>query len=385
MSHIDHIILFLFLFLSFYFWGRYNYNIKDETKFWLSAIIPILLYTTIVGSRYGWGVDYMGYKYRYEYSFSHPEEQIGFRWINQGLTLLGFNYVGAYMIYGLIYITSAFILIRSFGKESKYMYAFVIPASLIFITSIIRQGVALGFILLAIYFLNKKKWVGLAIALLIAVSIHTASLITIVIIGSFYLISKQPLNWKITIPLYIFFAFIFDVSKTSIITNYIQYIPFDTHFQGYVENADRWFGKKSLDDQFTQNQMARILSSAFYISIIYLGYHAIKYRPKPQIIYLYNSVVFGLILFRAVFNIELLRRFATPLESLYFIILGYSIYIFSEVSILKKQAILSNDLLRIRKPSSLFSYFLICILVYVILFWGRFIFLNPEAIFFWNK
>src|SRR5690606_38171498 len=160
MSLLDHIILFSYLFFLFFYWGKQNYKTSSFWQFWTSALLPMFSYSLIVGSRYGWVADYMGYKYRFEDLSYYPDEQIGFRWLNYFIDSVGLNYVGGYIVYSLIFIVCSFILIRSYGKDSKYMYAFVIPSTLIFISGIIRQGISFSFLLLAIYFLNKRKWAG---------------------------------------------------------------------------------------------------------------------------------------------------------------------------------------------------------------------------------
>lgn len=262
------------------------------------------------------------------------------------------------------------------------MYAFLVPASIIFVSFAIRQGVALSFVLLAIYFLNKKNWIGFVLSTLIAFSIHSAIATTILIIGVFYLSFKKPLNWKITIPLYLFFTFAFDVKKIGIITDYTENLSIGNIFQSYLENSDQWFGKDAAIEIYEQSTFALITSSLFYISIIYLGYKALENKFNSQIVYLYNSVVFGIILYRAVFLFEILRRIAEPLVLLYFIPLGYSIHFF--------QKEIKHKRLGIKRKSNVdislqYKLGVGCVLVFLILYFGRFIFLNPKSMFFWNK
>jgi len=327
----------------------------------------------------------MGYKYRFEHMSSYPDEQIGFRWLNYFIDSVGLNYVGGYIVYSLIFIVCSFILIRSYGKDSKYMYAFVIPSTLIFISGIIRQGISFSFLLLAIYFLNKRKWAGVVISIVVGVSIHSSILIPFGIILACFFLLKKPIHWLISIPLYIFFAYLFDVSKVGIISNYIQYVSLDSKFQSYIDNSDRWFGADAVDDKFEQSIFALTMSSLYYISIIYLGYHALKIRYKGNIAYLYNSAVIGFIFLRAVFLFEILKRFAQPLVMLHFIPLGYILYIFLDYF-----GFLRGKLARQRSSVSVSfkpyqKFLLICIFLYLIFFWGRFIFQNPEAMFFWNS
>lgn len=382
MSIIEHILLFSFLLCLFYVWGKYFYNITPANKFWLHAVVPISLYSLIVGSRYGWGPDYLFYKYRLEHAFTFEEEQWGFKWLNQAISGLGLNYVAGYIIYSFIFIVCAFLLIRSFGKISKYMYAFIIPASLQLVSNGIRQGVALSFILLALYFFNKKNWWGLAIAILIGVSIHTATLITAVIIAAIYFISKKPISWKISIPLYLFFTFLFDVSKIGFIAEYMQYLTLGNKFQSYVDNADEWFGEDAAEQKYAQGPVALVLSSLFYIGIIYLGYVALKIKNFRGVTYLYNTVVIGVIFYRAVFLYEILRRIAEPMVLFYFVILGYIFLIYEKKNRLYRLRNIGPPTFSLNNAYTIWVGF---IFLYLFTFWGRFILLFPSGNFFWNK
>lgn len=380
MSPIEHIILYSILFVFFYIWGKYNYNAQDEHVFWPMAILPIFLYSFIVGSRYGWGPDYFGYKYRMENAFTYYEEQVGFRWLNQIINLIGFNYVVGYIIYSLIFMFGAFILIRSYHKESKYMYAFLVPAILIFVNSAIRQGVALSFLLVAIYFMNKRKWLAVAIFILIGSSIHSVTLLPAIILLCFLLFIKQPLDWRITIPLYLFFTFIFDGSKIGFLADYLQYISLDNKFQGYIDKSDLWFSSDAANDIYEQGTFALIMSSGFYISIIFLGYQALKTKMNQQILFIYNSFVFSVILFRAVFLYEILRRIAEPIILLYFILIGYILYIYDFNKVLVASNIESPD----KRKDVIYRLGIVVILIYILLFVVRFIFMRPQSRFFWN-
>ena len=385
MSNPEHISLYIFLFILFFVWGKYYYNTKSNLRFWILALVPILAYALIVGSRYGWGPDYLSYKERFEHAFTYVEDQEGFRWLNQTMNSFGFSYGGAYITYSLIFIICAFTFIRSFGSESKYMYAFLIPASLILISSAIRQGVALSFVLLAWYFFDKRKWLLFALAVFVGASIHTTVLLTTAMIGAFYFTRKWRINWRISIPLYLFFTFVFDARKLGIIANYMKTLSVNSHFQSYLENSDEWFGKDAAKDIYEQSTDALILSSLFHIAIIYLGYIALKYRSNEKLVWLYNVVVFGFVFDRAVFYFEILRRIAEPLMMFYFVILGYIVLIFFNRNTLKKVVLFNGEsTAQLRNDMIFFRMGLITILLYLLLFWGRFIFLSPDHLFFWN-
>lgn len=376
MSSLDHMSLYIFLFSGFVIWGIFFASIKDKYYFWMAAVLPILTYAMIVGSRYGWGPDYLSYKLRFEQSFIVPEAQIGFRYLNQAMFGLGFNYVGCFVLYSVIFMTCAFRLMKDYGQQSKYMYAFVVPATLHLIGNGIRQGVALSFILLAISCINRKKYLQVVFWSLVGATIHSSVIVTIAFIILIWLFRTRPLNWRLTIPLYLFFAYIYDVSKTGFIAQYIQKLSLDGPFQGYTENADYWFGQAAANDIYRQSPFAQFMFSLFCVSFIYLGHRVLRNVKTNNVTYLYNTVVIGMILYRTVFLFEILRRFAEPLVMLYFVVLGYIIYAF-----LGGADIEGNNTLAHKWK---FKLGLLFMLLYIFLYWGRFTFFNPSALFFWN-
>ena len=375
ISIIDHIILFSLLFAYYAFWGKYNVN-RNGASFWMAAVVPILLYVIIVGSRYGWGVDYLWYRVQYEYDVIEQEK--AFKWLNQFLKFIGFNYVGAFMVYSFILIIGAFLLLRTFGAQSMYMYCFLIPATLYFPTAIIRQGIGVGFIFLALAFFQRRKWIYMAIASFLAFYTHSTTIVTIIGIVGIFFMFKKPIHYMITIPLYLFFAFVFDVGKMAFVADLISKIPAGTYFDGYVDNSEMWFGEDAVSAIYTLGNKELIVRSLFYVAIFYLGYIALKAKENKHVLYIYHTFVIGSIALRAVNNFEILRRFAQPMELFYFIPLGYVFYVYFKDC--KQPENRSALLLKKYFPAGI-----TLIMLYLVFFWGRFIFLNPAADFFWHN
>jgi hypothetical protein len=338
--------------------------------------------------RYGWGDDYFSYKRQFEFAFQSLGVQPAWKWFNQVLNIIGLNYLGAFVVYSFVFVTCAFVLIRSYGKESKYMYAFLIPATIISVTWTIRQGFSTSFLLLALYYLKDKKWLKVAISILIAGLFHLATLCVVAIVAFFYVFTnKKLLNWKITIPLLLFFTYLFNPSVVANAADFLNDISIgEAHFDRYLENSDTWFSDNAINsERFERNIAASAFWFGFYISFIYLGYKALKKKPHLDIMYLYNVVVFGMIFFQIIRWFELWRRFAEPLISLYFIPLGYSL------SVLSKKLLKEERIARLKSSNSqminpaIYRILLGLLLLHLILYWGRWILFNPDAMFFWNK
>ena len=375
MSNISHIILYVFLFFVFYSFILKKQNYINKNYIYV-VIIPILIYSLVVGMRYGWGPDYLWYKFRFEHPLDYEDEDLGFRLFNMFIAKLGFNHVGVFISYSLVFISSGFILLRSYN-ENKYMIFLFLLATLSFHTTAIRQAFAHSFVFLYIYYLNKQKWLYLIPCVFFQISIHGATILTTFYITAFYFFTKKPLNCKYVIILYILLS-LFSIQLSGFVSSYITDIVtslgfIDNKFSGYIDNSDRWFGSDAIDEERIQSTMGFIMSVLYYSSSIYIGAIALKYKPKFSIIYIYNASVVGFIIFRLFLLFEILKRIAIPLEMLYFIPTGYAFYFFKYY-----RKLLSP------KEKMYYSASIYIIVIYYIMYYGRFILLSPERIFIWN-
>lgn len=368
MSSIDFIIIYLFLFLFFYLYGK---KMDHSKQYWLTAIPLIIIYSLIEGVRYNRGPDYLFYKFRFENVATYDDPQIVFKWLNQLLTFLDFNYVGAYIIYSLIFIICAVFFIQKYEVGRNWMYLLLIPSTLMFTESFVRQAVGFSFLFLGLRFWSEKKWIYCSIAILISYFIHSSLLITfavIIFIDCFIRKIPKPVY---TICIYLFFALLFDTSNVEIVERLIKKsgVGLDNQFQDYLEHANLWFGKDGIKDIYTQSAIAKTLRVLFDISIIYMGYISMKRNQPGALRTVYITFILGAIFYQAFFNLEILRRFAEPFYLFWFVVLGYSLGTF------KKRDFKQSALLRIS---------IICICIYLVSYWGRFIFLNPDAQFIWS-
>ncbi len=379
MSILDHIVLYIILFSIFFIVTRLSQSTINK-NYWTITSILIILYSIIVGCRYGWGVDYFWYKQRIEEPYFYVDEDFGFRWINLFFKDLGIGYVGVYIVYSLVFIVGAYILLRHY-KQNKYMLALFLPATLLLSTFTIRQSFAQSFVFVALYLLIKKKWVGMLVMLFITYSIHPAALLIFIICGGFYLLSgvtnKLP-PLLFTIALYVFASVYVDffnkyiTTYSSIVTSYISLGS--SKFQSYLNNSVMWFGEEGQKDHWRQGNLTLILSMVFDVSIIYLGNIALKYKQSRPVLCMYYSTVFGLIFTRIFFLFGSIRRIMATIGSFYFIPLGYAI-LFVTTSF--------SDLTQKEKVFSVLS--LLGIIIYLILYFGRFILQSPGCMFFWNN
>lgn len=374
MSNIDHIILYLFLFLFMYFWGKENYA-KKTWEFWLCAIVPMLCFAIITGCR-TWGVDYDWYKYK----MCHPEDfkvkkdELLFLRLNDLIRFLKLDGEVGFVVYSIIIITGAFIFIRSFKGYSKYMYALLTPAILLGTMRHIRQGVAFGVSMIALNFLNEKKWCLFILFSLIAFNIHHISILLSITCFVLYIFRNNIIPPRVSVPAYCIAIFLPQYIDYAIIQKVLNFIPVEgSKYVGYIKNMPVWFSHKANHFEWTQSPLTMVLSALFDISIIILCYGYLKKVYTPIVNIYYNTFVIGAILVRIFFLNELLRRSFNLYHMLYFIPLGYCFFLYN----------IGNTPLGEKRINGFIVGFG-CIMVYLIAYWARFIFLNEAAIFMWQ-
>lgn len=375
MSILDHIVLFLILFGVFFLFTQIEQK-NINKHFEKITILPILIYSLILGCRYGWGNDFLWYKYRFENPYGYEDEDIGFRSINLFLSNIGFDYTGAFIVYSLVFIIGAFTLLK-FYHQNKYMLCLFLPATILFSTATIRESFATSFAYIAYYLIFKKKYIVATIPLLCMSSIHSAPFIPFLLIIGLYICNKRrliPLKWALGI--YLIFFFFHTSLEAYLITplnNILSTISLDNKYQSYIENADIWFSEEGKNNIYQQSTLTATLMFLYHISIIYIGYIGLKYTDNKYIRCFYHAIIIGLCMLILCFQLEILRRIAEAIIQLYYIPIGYSIAIItSKKSILTKKEYLYYRI-------SLFTF-----ISYLILYFGRFIFLSPEFKFYWN-
>ena len=148
---------------------------------------------------------------------------------------------------------------------------------------------------------------------------------------------------------------------------------FDLSFLGnenlnnYTQNADRWLGGDSYLENTEQTFFAELLQFFFECAAIYISYWALKIRKNDKILLFYNMMIVGFVTCRLCFGYEILYRLTEQMRFFWFVPVGYS------MRYLPSQG----------KANKAFVVTKYVIIIYNVLFFSRFIFLYPEAKFFW--
>ena len=131
----------------------------------------------------------------------------------------------------------------------------------------------------------------------------------------------------ISIPLYLFFCYVWDISNIGFIADILSLVNLgENKLAGYTENADLWFSADGVNmETFARGAFGKFATTCFELSIFILGYLSIKKEIYKNIhaIFFYNLFVIGAISYQAVFTLEILRRIFDPLFIIWGLVVAY--------------------------------------------------------------
>lgn len=390
MSNLDHLLLYSFIVLFAILYDYiYRHSLKhtyNTNKFFLEIILFILtiLFVCTEGLRYGRGVDQLGsYGPLYLQCMNNnnayaldSDSQFLFVWINKAVYYLDFTrdslpFGSIFIVYALIFWFCLWRFYKDFRSESKCFLLFAILATNYITEWTIRQGVSFSFILLAFTCLDKKKWKSLALCLVVSVFIHVGNVFTIFVLGICYLfVKKTPITWRITIPLFIILEYTVQAANINgfmqnLITSTGLNVSGDEHFSGYL-NSDYTDREVDFASDWKRGAFQQLITVAFYSALIFVGYFVP--RTKGNVIYIYNAFVIGIMLFEPFRLGGTFARFFLGASVLWFVPLSVSLYY-------------KNSIVKYKTWYNIALYIIIC---YLVMYYGRYIFLNPDANYVWN-
>lgn len=366
-----YIIVYIFLFSIFLIHGR---NVScHKTSYWKYAILPIIAFSLIEGSRYMRGIDYRHYALFY----SNPElmlikEDFGFEILNEALRTISTDPQFAFTIYALITIICLFI----FAKQFTGIYPIIFLLMLVFTIHssewIIRQFISIAIMYAAIYYLMMKKYKLCLVFSLCSVCMHYSSIFFLAIILFCYLLLKRPIKWQITVPIIIIVMlfssanFIADfISKVLNAAN-MSFLDGSSYVR-YVEKSDQFLDSNAAGT-VTGNRsvFTTLLNLLFYVSLFIEGYYVLYKKKLHKISLFFNLCVIGYIGKEFFLKYELFVRLFRPMELLVFIPVSYIV---------------------LNKNSCRFKITYLYIIIYTTLIAVRFIFFPSEDYyrFIWTK
>lgn len=347
------------------------------------SIVPVLLTIVFIvteGLRYGRGGDQIGnygpfYLHCFSPNWSQDMESL-FVWINQivyklDITRDVFPFGLIFVVFAAIFWTCLCILYKDYRNMTKGFLLFAIFSTNYLTEWTIRQGVSFSFIFLSLHFLEKKKWIWVLICSLIVFGIHHGNVIAVLlIVCCYFLFNKKAFSWKITVPIFIILEYSMQVSTfLNIVQNIFSIVDLSGlggNFQGYIEN-DVFEREAELAKEWERGNVTQFITVAFYSALIILG--SLVSKIKPDKIYIYNVFVIGIMIFEPFRLAGTISRLFLGPSTLWFIPLSLVLFRYRDLVCIKPY---------IYKISKFIVY------IYLILFWGRYVFLNPEANYVWN-
>lgn len=326
---IDYILIYILFVIFLYIEGKFIYRNKQNKNI-LPLISIILFYSLIESIRYGRGVDYWGYRITYKVGISTG--QYFFDITNSLFRFLNLTFNDSLFAFALCYMLSIVLIVNKY----KYWFPYLLPLFFIFTVieseCFIRQFFAMSFANFAFLNLiktNKINKILFVLFAIIAFFIHSSTIFFILIILILNFI-KYPINYKYSISLYILFALFIDIAQTNILPFLLSSIDIgDNKFSSYISLSERWFGKEAINDIYNQKWYMQSLNIIFDISLFFSGYKLIKENHfSHRTTLIYNLFVIGAILYRAFFNIELIRRIAFMEYLWVFVIASCFLYFF---------------------------------------------------------
>lgn len=387
MSELDHILLYCIMLLLAYLYDR-QYRFASNSKLSIDAkIAPFTMiflgaiFVITEGLRYGRGVDQTG---NYGPFYLHcmnaktyvQDFETMFVWLNQFVYKIDpfrdtFVYGSIFLVYALIFFICLYIYYKDKRMETKLFLVFAILATNYITEWTIRQGVSFSFILLGYHFLEQKKWKSMVCAMLLGFSIHHGNILAICLpIAFYFFLNKKPLPWKVTVPLFVLMEYTMQV---SIFQNYVQLLSSNAdlisltgNFSGYMQD-NTLTHEAEISAEWARGSLTQLLTVLFYSSLIFIGNEICK-RIPCKMTYIYNSFVIAILFFEPFRLAGSLTRLFNVLSCLWFIPLAYAIFNYKDIC----------------NENKIVKWAIFSVALYLITFYGRYIFLNPTANYVWN-
>ena len=295
-----------------------------QKNYFLCVLPFILAFALNEGLRFGRGVDYNGYYFKY---ISILNGETGDRIISDPVFVtlchlndfIGLPYQGLVFIFSLILAISGVILL----KDNKNVLLYAFPLFFLYsmpAENLMRWYLAFSFLIIAVYYYNKSNLKPAFVFALLAIGSHLAiSLIAILL----FLIKqlKRPLfNPYLSIGIYLVLWLLFSTDMMLGLVGYINKISFlSDYYSGYISNADVWLTGTGLGDKAQNFGIGLALPD---ILTIFLAYKVMKKHPNTT--YFGNIYIVGALLAAALMRIELGYRITVVLKLFQCVVLAYA-------------------------------------------------------------
>lgn len=294
-------------------------------KNYLLCVLPfIIVFALNEGLRFGRGVDYNNYYYKYN---SILEGDTSNRTISDPIFVAichindfwGLPYQGLVFILSLILAVSGIILLKKDKNVLQYafplFFLYSLPAE-----NLMRWYLAYSFLLIAVYYYNNNNLKTALVFAVFAIGSHLAISLIVILLFLIKQIKRPLFNQYMSIGIYLFLWLFFSTDMMLGLVGYINNISFlSDYYIGYINNADVWLTGTGLGDKAQNFGIGLALPD---ILTIFLAYKVMQ--KYPNTIYYCNIFVVGTLLSSALMRIELGYRIAIVLKLFQCIVLAYA-------------------------------------------------------------
>lgn len=386
MSGVDHILLYsIMLFLAYLYdtLSKGNRKFPQYNRNNISFFILLLLGAVFIiteGLRYGRGVDQCGnygpfYLHCMNAKAWFQDFETAFVWINQAVYQIDlfrnvWKFGSIFIVYAIIFFVCLYTYYKDKKKETTLFLAMAILATNYITEWTIRQGVSFSFILLGLHYLEHNKWKWMLGAMFIAFSIHHGNILAIVLpIVFYYFMNDKVIPWKITVPLFIVLEYTMQVSVfqnfIQMVSGYLDLSSLGGNFGGYMQDNSLTREAEAAED-WTRGSLTQLLTVVFYSSLLLLGAEVSKLKIKTT--YMYNAFVIGIMIYEPFRLAGSITRMFNVLSCLWFVPLAYALFYYKQLN----------------RSCKFVKWAFAGVAVYIISYYGRYIFLNTEANYVWN-
>lgn len=306
----------IFLILSLFWcgWGI-SYRNPQNKYFGLYAVIATVVYSVIEGLRWDRGVDY--YNYYTEllgYQFKDDYEPL-YKLIIDTFSSL-FPYWFSFIIYSAFFIISFLLVLKHYPKYAVWALPLLFIITESAAENLVRQFIGISFFLFGYNAYLNKKYITMLLSFLAVPLIHLSGVFVIAFFAFlvFFDIDNRLSKPWLILGIYILLYFFWDTSFLGKYTQLLGSVSLlsGSQFDGYIENADRWFTTEGSLSYLNGGGVLSTASVVFgfliNIIIIYNGFYLYKKNRQFRIPYWF--VYFSIVIRVIGADIELYNRFA---------------------------------------------------------------------------
>ena len=324
---IVYVFINLFLLTVFICAGK---NLSAGSKKIPGLISCVVLFSVVMGLRYGRGVDYFHYILVYKYDLESTQK--GFTAFNNVLKYFSISPYAIFFFYALFFIYAGVQLVKPFKELAKYLLPLFLWAFIFFVEFAIRQAFSFSFIFLYILQLNqffiakeKKALVWAFLSATIAYSIHSGNAIEILFVTVLFVLSTVKISWKPLVCLFLLSKYVLHrfVDFSWLNKLIVYFYGANEKFEGYINHADQWFSAEAAKSIYTRNFAVDILETIAICFLIYLTtvtisrmkglYDCFMNRSGRLMLTIFYCFVFGSCFLQIFHDMELFRRIFDPL------------------------------------------------------------------------